>query len=763
MEYSFTKKAEAAFGVHAKELKSFYAREDFVVKLGGLRRATTDNKFFRQHELQEMCGAMGVNMQELLKNEAAVLQTIPDRRTLNRQILSMLSQTLHELYTQVPSSQNYMERVVRRLAREYGSDPVRVAILKKFLAGGENFKTYKTEKIRALNGGVVDDSIFTRERLNPELSDREVLKVIVKRQQKMDTLKLVDPATGGPVAYGGLKLPEEVLEQLRQFVRAAGLIPEKSGEGLLLQAQALALPDTDLPFMRDLKDAYTRHLKGLCYTMKNGKTDNAAVLLKDNLKDAKDAKGVDWALLKLCDDLANGKFYDNGKTRVALYHFALAFGMTLKLTPEDPWDPERDIRKNLFEDYYGDNLVRFLQKEYTDAKFLSETEKEPSGEGINFKNYAESIYLYYLYRQDLPLTPCERIDRAEKAITQCVKKSKTYTGPGPDLLRQDQTRMYRDAFVDFVVDAPEDQLVDRILENYYVDTDKGTRIGVANQENTAYDTLIAYLEQLEAGSVGRYGNTQKHLVRDNRDSDQVLFHWGLADCLKDIYPDDPDFLRLVEKLDERMNRELKVMDLRRGCGLVYTLQTLLLQKEPQRLETLLRRVQSLDGAVDKKQLEEAVLLLGKLGFDIRSKLQTDDVRRKNGDGWVTVQEDRAYYWLESREYADPVMNTVLQKLSNPYTAPVEKVRQILVELLEEQGLIERYVNRSALMSVLASYYVATMDTDNYADDLRSLYEGFGELVNLPLEEARFQPFHEKNILDLYVILAIYLHIWMDKF
>ena len=55
---------------------------------------------------------------------------------------------------------------------------------------------------------------------------------------------------------------------------------------------------------------------------------------------------------------------------------------------------DNDIEKNLFHDYYSNNLIRFITDDYRDG--IIDYELIPSGQSINYKNFAEMIYLYYI-------------------------------------------------------------------------------------------------------------------------------------------------------------------------------------------------------------------------------------------------------------------------------------------------------------------------------------------------------------------------------
>ena len=147
-------------------------------------------------------------------------------------------------------------------------------------------------------------------------------------------------------------------------------------------------------------------------------------IYKDNKGKALKKQREPFVLLKLCDDLSKGAFRTNGATRLDLYRFAIVFDMTINLKESDILDKKTNIITNLFQDYYCDNMARFLGEEYQDSNYLSTIEREPTGESINFKNFVEVIHLYYLYRKDLNLTPGKAIDNAVKMIDECISTAK---------------------------------------------------------------------------------------------------------------------------------------------------------------------------------------------------------------------------------------------------------------------------------------------------------------------------------------------------
>ncbi len=150
-----------------------------------------------------------------------------------------------------------------------------------------------------------------------------------------------------------------------------------------------------------------------------------------------------YGLLRAVDDLARARFRAQGVTRRTLYYFAIVNNMTYYTHDDAAYemrDDKSDIETNLFQDYYENNLMRFL----CDPEVRNDGGLKivPSGRGINYKNFAEMVYLYYIHQDGL--TRPEKIERAEAMIerirTECRSK-----GPSenvPDL----NTQIYKGYF-----------------------------------------------------------------------------------------------------------------------------------------------------------------------------------------------------------------------------------------------------------------------------------------------------------------------------
>lgn len=194
-----------------------------------------------------------------------------------------------------------------------------------------------------------------------------------------------------------------------------------------------------------------------------------------------------YGLLKLCDDLAGGKFRTSGATVKQLYLFAMVFGMNFYTGAEQEpveeiyaaggigcgaqlqagdeaaengnthaaWfglrsgtaggmqilDYYRDIEKNLFRDYYASNFVRFITESYSGN--IAAFEADPSGRSINYKNYAEMVYLYFISHGEY--TQQEKIRFSAEMIKEiknaCYKKG--MPAAAAQVKPEDRTRYYR--------------------------------------------------------------------------------------------------------------------------------------------------------------------------------------------------------------------------------------------------------------------------------------------------------------------------------
>ena len=217
----------------------------------------------------------------------------------------------------------------------------------------------------------------------------------------------------------------------------------------------------------------------------------------DSLNDANDDQRNPEAkrLLKVADDLATGKFRAEGATKKSLYLFAMVFNMTYHCGEDNSTvesdtlrDYDSDIVKNLFNDYYSNNLMRFLTEDYRGRR--GEFEREPSGQGINYKNFAEMVYLYYISKD---YTPEEKIKLSNKMINS-LKRTQIIENPPLQHESDDgETEYYKELFSEDILRLEEAEFEKFICENYNHDTNRGThRIGVLQLKTEQQSAFLEY-------------------------------------------------------------------------------------------------------------------------------------------------------------------------------------------------------------------------------------------------------------------------------
>lgn len=214
-----------------------------------------------------------------------------------------------------------------------------------------------------------------------------------------------------------------------------------------------------------------------------------------------------YGILKTADDLANGKFRVWGVTKRDLYLFAMVFGMTYYTGPEESMafeDRRTDISINLFRDYYSNNFVRFITDSY--RGHLQEFELDPSGQGINYKNYAEMVYLYYISK-DMPAP--DKISRSHEMIDRIRREMRGKGRPvgqtGND--RTERLRAYfrqdenGSVYSEDILRLPEDEFEEFLKRNYVCDVSISGQdvnpIQLEADQNTAYEEYETLIEELQ--------------------------------------------------------------------------------------------------------------------------------------------------------------------------------------------------------------------------------------------------------------------------
>lgn len=180
-------------------------------------------------------------------------------------------------------------------------------------------------------------------------------------------------------------------------------------------------------------------------------------------------KSYNFRMLKVADSIAKGFFASKNPTREDLYVFSIAFEMTFSMVIPDkdtnPDEYETDIRKNLFFDYYSDNLVNavFNAQDVEKKEESAAREKYISGYGINYKNYLEVIYLFFISQNNM--TALEKFVNARLMISECNKSEEALSEEEVVNQIEAGTEQYRLWFDEFAHKGVND-FKDMILRRY---------------------------------------------------------------------------------------------------------------------------------------------------------------------------------------------------------------------------------------------------------------------------------------------------------
>lgn len=237
--------------------------------------------------------------------------------------------------------------------------------------------------------------------------------------------------------------------------------------------------------------------------------------LKTATKDQKQAAGK-YGLIRLADNLACGRFRSECSNRQDLYMFAIVFNMTY--SADDP-DPDSDIDKNLFKDYYTSNLIRFITDEYSENSAAFET--EPSGYGINYKNYAEMIYLYYISKN---MDPLDKLQKSYDMIKRVTNKEK-YNSPAFG-----STTVYINSFTSKLLKMNEEEFETAITRQYDCST--------APDQDNGSEKNPFQVQEFHNKAFRKYKEYRTKLNE-----------------LSAIYPDKPDYGVYFIKIDDENNTE----------------------------------------------------------------------------------------------------------------------------------------------------------------------------------------------------------------
>lgn len=279
----------------------------------------------------------------------------------------------------------------------------------------------------------------------------------------------------------------------------------------------------------------------------------------------KEEKKDKYSLLVLAQELAEGKFKNNGASKEPLYLLAIVLGMKYYPYETEEYCKEKDIVKNIFNDYYNDNLIRYI----TSYKNVNNSayEDEPLGLGIDYKNYAEAVFIYFMNKE------CYSAEQKIKKIYKVLKniKKKATNSEQENVFELLSTNQQKDNFIKIVLQLDEEEIEEYILWHYNCKLKKGSSpFGLAFSHNTIYkcydtirDEIAGNLEisKKEFRSALKVINTKirskkENLALSNEYKKELDSLWELELNKFDVESMpifDEDFRILIEKVNERLD------------------------------------------------------------------------------------------------------------------------------------------------------------------------------------------------------------------
>lgn len=400
-------------------------------KVACLSDLILDGKLSEYERTKEQCIAY---FEEIINNTP-----LPDFKNLEAKMLDIL----FDRFSDYPEPSEYIERIVNRLSKpndKWEEDSLRLRILKQFIKYG-NCLVYQTDSGK-------DKSVYGWE------------KIILTYAKKKAGKKLSSPSEAVAFVDEGIfaeydKAVKVLQKEIHDIQCAESLIScRKKVQELKRQIKTLKKADES-----DERNAEIANIeRQLKETQTNLKEEEKPL---NNAKSKLKKERKKYGIIRLADDLSSGKFRSAGVTKRDLYLFAIVFDMTY-YCPNKKEDSDMilkndsDIEKNLFEDYYTNNLMRFTTEAY--LKNRCALELDPSGQGINYKNFAEMVFIYYISKD---YSPIEKICRIYEMIERLENDDR-----GNSQSNSFGTNFYRSIFTEDILELSETDF-ENFIKTYY--------------------------------------------------------------------------------------------------------------------------------------------------------------------------------------------------------------------------------------------------------------------------------------------------------
>ena len=440
----------------AKASVPFYTKEDLQKLLNSLAQAPegSPSRVSVQEELYRALDDCGIGYErDKSVTYYRVIIAASNVPTLSESYEKLMDR-LYEFYLHNASPRKYMSRLVNALTDPKdgarADEPTRLRILRRFIRC-DYLGNVKDIRGKTAIGG--KNTILTWARAKSHKTGPLTVE---------EVLENIDDTVFAPY--------EEAVAAAKAAVAAAKAAVKKTEEAIPPNMTALEQAQRELSLNATALEQARGKLK----------------IAKDAYKEIKKTSGK-FGLLKMADDLAAGRFRE-GETKRDLYLFAIAFDMTYHTAPNTSL---RDIERSLFQDYYTNNLVRFVTRAYQGNSGL---EQVPAESGINFKNFAEMIYVYYIAKANMSST--EKLRRVSEMIAKIAIKPDIAIKPGKEsdkkkadgkAKRTDkETAVYRMEFDTEMRDLTEEEFEKKLLDYDRCMGRDAVPFSVATERRTAF-------------------------------------------------------------------------------------------------------------------------------------------------------------------------------------------------------------------------------------------------------------------------------------
>lgn len=505
MEHALTQRMTSVVNGLKQKYTSLYNTRDFIGKIRYLSKCDKDERGTVRTELNRMFEKFGVVVPINDGSPEYYIQLMKENHipTPSEMTHSVYESFLDEfIQNPFPLPEEYIDRMVQgKIENTWGNDTLRVKILKKFIwdadylssAGYSDryIKSYAKKKTGKKEPSLeevvnsIDDGIFSVLNEEDEAYKLAVEPFVIEREKLKEEQKL------------------RKVEVENELVKTIG---KKSIDFKIRLSNAL---DKDVVYsdcskkLADIRSRIANEQK-----KRKQKVNNKGKL----------------GLLKIADDLATGKFGNPDVVREEIYLFAIVFELTyFSGDPEEIVTEEtksRNIETVMFGDYYANNLMRYISNSHEHINRGGE-EQDPSGKGINYKNYMEVIFLYYLRRTDLNISEklkriYEMADEVHKSYAAIERAEKTEI--------ENATEYYSSSFKTLEVED-EDEFKAFLLENYDCSIAPSSTpvFSVEAERKTAVAEYKALLEDAEDYEIEEedYKNRRIAFLENEMDVDNI--------------------------------------------------------------------------------------------------------------------------------------------------------------------------------------------------------------------------------------------------